>query len=144
MEILSIRKDFSSDHSSTHTEYIGEFEITCDYDWWYCKFSVPYEEKLYKEIKKYQANGDYNLDIERVGDEIEITIDVHLDYGAMESRNPYIEYYNYCKDIRDNILDGDYSDLELLKAYVELSVAEYNKGDHYSSSGIEFILEKNC
>ncbi len=142
MNIMSVRRGFEADHSSTHSEYIHGFTVTCDYDWWTCEFSIPYDEKLFKKIAPYSTSGDYELFIERQKDEIEIAINVHLNYGAVDPDNPYICLADYCMDIKDNILDGDFSDLELLKVYVEGSKAEFRTMD--SSSGIESILDKAC
>ena len=46
MNIISVRRGFEADHSSTHSEYIHGFTVTCDYDWWTCEFSIPYEYLL--------------------------------------------------------------------------------------------------
>lgn len=146
MKILSIRRGFDTEHSSTTTEYIGDFKVTCDYDWWYCEFSLIYTKKLYEEIKKYEAESDYSLSITKENNRIEIFIDVHLEYGSIGTKNPFIAYANYCMKIKKNILSGDYSDLEVLRAYVGLEEKDYGEfiKTHHSSSGIEDILEKNC
>jgi hypothetical protein len=104
--------------------------------------SIPYDEELFKKIAPYNASGDYELFIERQKDEIQIAITVHLDYGAIHPDNPYIRLADYCMTIKDNILASDFSDLELLKVYVEGSKAEFRAMD--SSSGIESILDKVC
>ncbi|MBM4466016.1 MAG: hypothetical protein FJ014_10775 [Chloroflexi bacterium] len=142
MNIISVRRGFEGDHSSTHSEYIHGFTVTQDYDWWTCKFSIPYDEELFKKIAPYNASGDYSLWIKQRGDEIDIAISVHLDYGAVHPDDPYIRFADYCMTIKDNILAGDFSDLELLKVYVEGSKAEFRAMD--SSSGIEDILDKVC
>lgn len=146
MKILSIRRGFDSEHSSTTTEYIGDFKVTCDYDWWYCEFSVPYTRELYGKIKQYEAESDYSLSFTKTGKKIEISIDVHLEYGNIASNNPFIAYANYCMKVKKNILSGNFSDLEVLKAYVELEDKDYVTfiKTHSSKSGIENILQKNC
>jgi hypothetical protein len=141
MKILSTKRGFETDHSSTHTKYIMGFTVTCDYDWWTCEFEVPYDKSLYKKIKKYEAFGDYQLSIERNQDVIIITVHVHLDYGAIAPNDPYIEFANVCASIKENILTGDFSDLELLKAYVEGDDRYY---ELESTSDIKSIIEKAC
>jgi len=141
MDILSIKRGFETDHSSTHTEYIMGFEVTCDYDWWTCEFRLPYEKALFERIKKYEASGDYELAIEKKQDSILISIHVHLDYEAVHPDDPYIAFANACSEIKENILNGDFSDLELLQAYVE-DKDKFHKSD--SSSGIKCILDKIC
>ncbi|MHA1378196.1 MAG: hypothetical protein ACTSRG_07420 [Candidatus Helarchaeota archaeon] len=138
---MSKKRGFETDHSSTHTDYIMGFTVTCDYDWWTCEFELPYNKSLFKKIKKYEASGDYELVIKKKQDEILIAILVHLDYGAIEPNNPYIAFANMCAKIRKNIIDGDFSDLELLKAYVE-DEAKFHELD--STSGIKYIIESNC
>ena len=141
MKILSIKRGFETDHSSTHTKYIMGFTVTCDYDWWTCEFEVPYNKSLYTKIKRYEAFGDYQLAIEKEGDVILISVHVHLDYGTIGPNDPYIEFANVCESIRENILNGDFSDLELLKAYVE---DEYRFYELESTSDIKSIIEKAC
>lgn len=141
MKILSVKKGFETDHSSTITKYIMVFTVTCDYDWWTCEFEVPYNKSLYSKIKKYEAFGDYQLAIEKKRNVIEISVHVHLDYGAMATNDPYIEFANVCESIRENILDGDFSDLELPQAYVE---GEYRFYELESISDIKSIIEKAC
>jgi hypothetical protein len=142
MNIISVRRGFEADHSSTHSEYIHGFTVTEDYDWWTCEFSIPYDEELFEKIAPYNASGDYSLWIKQRGNEIDFAITVHLDYGMIHPDNPYIRFADYCMTIRDNILAGDFSDLELLQVYVEGSKAEFRAMD--SSSGIEDILDKVC
>ncbi len=141
MKIFSMKRSFETDHSSTQTKYIMGFTVTCDYEWWTCEFDLPYNKSLFEKIKKYKAYGDYQLEIEKKKNEILIAVTVHLDYDAIESNDPYVEFANVCAEIKDNILNGDYSDLELLKAYVE---DEDRFHELSSSSSIKYIIEKNC
>jgi hypothetical protein len=141
MKLLSLKNGFETDHSSTETKCILGYTVTCDYDWWTCEFKMPYNKQLYDKIKKYNASGDYELYIEKEGKVLRISIHVHLDYGAIERNDPFVEFANYCNKIRENILKGDYSDLKLLNAYVE---DEKIFAKLKSSSGIKKILEMNC
>lgn len=141
MRVISVKRGFETDHSSTHTEYIQGFTVTCDYDWWTCEFNLPYKKSLFEKIKKYEAFGDYQLAIEKKSNTIRITVHVHLDYGSIGPGNLYIAFANACAEIRENILDRDFSDLELLQAYVEDEDKFYELG---SSSGIKGILDKVC
>jgi len=140
MRILSIKRGFETDHSSTHTEYIMGFEVTCDYDWWTCEFELPDKRGLFEKIKEYEAFGDYELAIEKKESSIIIAICVHIDYSRIAPKDPYIAFANACNEIKKNILNGDFSDLELLKAYV---VDEKKFHRLESASGIKKILEKN-
>lgn len=141
MKVISVKRGFGTDHSSTHTEYIRGFTVTCDYDWWTCKFNLPYKKSLFEKIKKYEAFGDYQLAIEKSGNVISIDLCVHLDYGSIGSKSPFIAFANACARIRENILNGDFSDLELLQAYVE---DEHRFYELESSSNIEDIIGKAC
>jgi len=68
-------------------------------------------------------------------------VTVHLDYGTIGPKNPYIAFANACGEIRENILNGDFTDMELLQAYV-------NDKDRFyeleSTSNIEGIIDKVC
>lgn len=141
MKIISVKRGFETDHSSTHTEYIRGFTVTCDYDWWTCEFDLPYKKSLFEKIKKYEAFGDYQLAIEKSGNVISIDLCVHLDYETIGPSNPYIAFANACARIRENILGGDFSDLELLQAYVEDKDRFYKLE---STSGVENIIDKVC
>ena len=141
MRIISIKRDFETDHSSTHTKYIMGFNVTCDYDWWTCEFELPYKKSLFDKIKKYNASGDYELWIEKEGRAIKISIHVHLDYGSILPGDPYIKFANVCAEIRENILHEDFSDLELLQAYVEDEDRFYRLE---SSSNVKDIIDKVC
>lgn len=62
MKIFSMKRDFETDHSSTHTKYIMGFTVTCDYEWRTCEFELPYIKILFEKIKKYKKYGDYQLE----------------------------------------------------------------------------------
>lgn len=121
------------------TENIMGFKVTSDHDWWTCKFDLPDKYDLYR-IKKFKASENYEVFIEKTQDTIQIEICVHLEYGSIAPKDPYIALVNACYKIKENILKGDFSDLELLKAYVE-NKWEFERLD--SSSGIKAIIEKN-
>lgn len=122
------------------TENIMGFKVTEDHDWWTCTFDFPDKDGLYSRIKKFEALGDYELFIGKNQENIEIEICVHLKYGNIAPKDPYIALANKCCKIRENILRKDFSDLVLLKAYVE-DKNEFGRLD--SSSGIKDIIEKN-
>jgi len=140
MRILSIRRGLEADHSSTHTEHIHGVTITESYDSWTCEFTLPYTAKLFQKLAEYEASGDCSLDFAHQGNQIVVSFTALLDYGAIAGDDAYIALANYCLDVKDDILAGDFSDLELLKAYVEGSKAEF--AAMHSSSGIEHILER--
>ena len=142
MRTLSVKRGFETDHSSTQTKYIIGFTVTCDYDWWTCEFEMPYKKMLYDKIKKYETYGDYELGIEMKGKVILIAVTVHLDYSAiLPDDDPFIAFANACAEIKENILEGDFTDLDLLQAYVE-DEARFKKLE--STSGIKHTIEKNC
>lgn len=123
-----------------YTENIMGFKVTSDHDWWTCEFELPDRDNLYDKIKKFGASMDYELFIEKNRDSVLIEICVHLDYSEIAPKDPYIALANACYEIKKNLLKGDFTDLELLKAYVG-DKREFERLE--SSSGIKDIIEKN-
>lgn len=122
------------------TENIMGFKVTSDHDWWTCEFELPDQDDLYNKIKNFKALVDYELFIEKKEESILIEVCVHLDYGEIAPKDPYIALANACYEIKNNILKGDYGDLELLQAYVD----DKHKFERLESpSGIKDIIEKN-
>lgn len=91
-----------------------------DYDWWNFLLMFDYNEKLMKELKKYDdIGGDHTIHVSKKGKKIEVWITVHIDDSSFDEDDPFEELGDMFLDIRSDILKNNFESLEILKGYCE-------------------------
>ncbi|MBD3204322.1 hypothetical protein GF327_08575 [Candidatus Woesearchaeota archaeon] len=102
-----------------------------DYDWWNFLIMLEYDEKMMKELKKYDDVGsDHTIHITKKSKKIEIWITVHINYGYSQDESPFNILEDIFLDIREDILSKNFESLDILKMYCE----EKDISDYKTSS----------
>lgn len=186
MRIISIKRQFESDHSSStyrfytrkklseekkkeiekltgrkgggklEIKYSGEREISSDlelkilryydveisesYDWWTSQISIDYEDKLFNVLKRWEGRGeeDLGVDVEKCDEKIIISFYYVLDYSTAHhetGEDIFDGLYKIFDDIRDEILQGDFSGLKVIGKFYGAKInADFNEIRELSAS----------
>lgn len=105
------------------TDYNIPVMIYEDYDWWNIYLTFDFEENFLKMLNAYKIVSDeHTVYAEKMHDKIVLIIVITVDYDSLYSINrsdPFLALYRVFSKIRNNIIKGDLSELELIKMYCE-------------------------
>jgi len=110
MKILSIRKDFETDHSSRSYGYVDGVNLGYSYDGWTGEFTIPYNTELFKKLKKFATKSMW---IKKEFNKIKIEIELYSE----ELEEDEYEWSALFNEIRDEIKNNNLEPLEVIEAY---------------------------
>jgi hypothetical protein len=110
MKILSIKKGFETDHSTSSYGYIDGIKLNYDYGKWVCEFSMLYNTKLFKELTNFDCKcmiitKKFNKII------VELTL-----YSEVIGEDEY-EWATLINEIKEEVEKHNLEPLEVVEAY---------------------------
>lgn len=105
-----------------------------DYDWWNFLLMFDYDEHLFKNLQKFEYEGDYSISVSKEGSKIQLWICAHLDSGelcGMNERDPARALRDIFLEVRRSIMGGDFECVDMMSIYCR-SRSEYNRYNPHS------------
>lgn len=105
-----------------------------DYDWWNFLLMFDYDENMFKNLQKFESDGDYSVSVSKEGERIQLWMCAHLDYAELadlNERDPDAALRDIFLEVRRSIMAGDFECVEMISMYCK-DRSEYNRYNPHS------------